>query len=343
MTRSRCPARPVEIKSMPRSLGQRLKERPHSTHPGLLGTTIARWTGRGRLEDLADSIAEIMKVEKKRAKVSRLGRTILVDGAEPASVSGLLEGLPGVAWVAVGRSSGSIQGLAAELGRLAKHYVKPSGTFAVRAESTTGSKPSDLAGAGTSAVLDAVRGARVSESAARTVFRMAFDGRHGVAAVEVGLGAGGAAMGDRVADCLVSGGMHSSALTWAAMLSGYSVRLVHAKTSEESLLAVARLYSELSRRADPRKIGLTILQGEGTRRILSRWSARAGGPVFAGFHAECHGDYQRIAKNAESPLYLLPEEEFAKLFSMLGLTPLDEREKWRRGGRGAARAASFGG
>jgi adenylyl- and sulfurtransferase ThiI len=310
----------------------------------LLGTTVVRWSGRGRLDDLIDSIEAVMRAEDERARVISQGNSVLVEGAEPAGVASLLGGLPGIEWIAIGSSSDSVRGLAAALAKLARKYVTPQGRFVVRAESTSDmTKPSDLAGAGTSAVLDAARGSRASESAASTIFRVAFDGKHGVAAVEIGRGPGGSAMGRRVASCLVSGGMHSSALVWAAMLSGYSVRMVHSKVSEDSLMAVARLYALLSQRVDPRKVSLTVLEGGGVLRSLSRWSSRAGGSVFAGFHAECHAEPVRIAKNVESPLFLLPEEEFERFTSTIGAKVLDGRERWGREQGGRVHVTSIGG
>lgn len=310
----------------------------------MLGTIVARWTGRGRLEDLADSVREILRIEGRRAKVLTIGRSVVVDGVEPASVANLLGRLPGIDWLAVGRSSERLSGLAAELARLARNYLKPRGRFVVRAEATDGKvKPSDLAGAGTSAILDAVSGSRVSEAAPSVTFRVAFDGSHYVAAVELCRGAGGAAMGRDAVYCLVSGGKHSSALAWAAMLSGHPVRMVHVKTSEDSLLAVARLYAELSQRVDPRKLDLTVIEGEGTARAIARWSEGVEGAVYAGLHSECHKGVAPIARRVESPLYLLPEEWFDSLYSQLGLRPLDQRETWKRRRGGAMRALRFGG
>jgi hypothetical protein len=307
----------------------------------LLGTTIARWTGRGRLQDLTESVKEILRVEGKKSRVFVLGNSMIVRGVEPSSVAGLLSGLPGVAWLAIGDSSDSVKGLAAEIGRLARGYVKPGGRFVIRAESTDDRvKASDLAGAATSAVLDAVRGARVSESAPKTTFRVAFDKGDGAAGVEVCEGPGGSAMGSEIANCLVSGGKHSSAMAWAAMLSGYSVRLVHAKVSPESVTAVAKLYAELSHRVDPRKIELVVL--EGGARALSDWSARAKGHVFVGLHAGCHDGARSVARSAAAPLFLLPEESFDSTFSSLGLRQFEGREKLSRGKRGPARASGFG-
>jgi hypothetical protein len=258
-------------------------------------------------------------------------------------LAALLENLPGVGWLAVGRPSDSVRGIAGELARLARVYLKPGGRFAVRAETEDANvKPSDLSGAGTSAVLDAVKGSRVSEEAPTTVFRVALDRKGGVAAVEIGRGPGGAAMGRRVARCLVSGGRHSAVLAWTAMLSGYSVQLVHAEAGEESMMAVARLYAELSHRVDPGRLSLLVLRGGGTASMMSQWASGARGPVFAGFHAECHGE-KKIAKNIESPLYLLPEEEFNRIFSGLRVKPVDAKEGWDNRGAKATRMLTYGG
>lgn len=269
---------------------------------------------------------------------------MLLEGPEPVGVAALLAYLPGVDWLAVGRSSDSVRGLAAELARLARIYVRPGGRFAIRVESEDPRmKPSDLAGAGNSAVLDAVKGSRVSEDAPSTIFRVAFDGKRGVASVEIGRGPGGTAMGRKVARCLVSGGKHSSVLAWDAMLSGYSVQLVHAEAGDDSLMAAARLYAELSHRVDPNRLSLLVLRGGGARQMISRWARGIPGAAFAGFHAECHSEPKSIARNVYFPLYFLPEEEFDRIFSGMRVKSVDSRETWAGGGGKATRVLTYGG
>lgn len=306
------------------------------------GTVIARWTGRGKLSDLVSSVREIMRVEGKKARVSSLGRSVLVEGAEPAAVVGLLAGLPGVDWIAVGKSSTTVKGLTEELARLAGTYLKSGATFAVRAESAVeGVMPSDLMGAANSAILDAKRGVRVNEGSPSTTFRIALDRGHGAAAVELARGPGGAAMGGRQVAVMVSGGVHSSVVAWDAMVSGFSVRMVHWMADEESLTAVARLYAELSHRADPRKLALTVLEGGSASGALAGWAESAPTAVFAGFHAEGHHRPPAVGK-AEAPLYLLPEEEFDRVFSGLGFRPRAGSESWRGRG-GPLHVATVGG
>jgi hypothetical protein len=305
---------------------------------------MVRWTGRGKLADLVASVRGVLGAERIRARVSVAGESVSVEGPEPVEVASVLENLPGVRWIAVGRSSDSMKGLMEELTRLAKVYVRPGEKFAVKGE-THGAdvKPLDLAGAGNSAVMDAVRGARVNEDEPSTVFRVAFDGRHGVAAVELKQGPGGTPTGGDVARCLVSGGMHSSVVAWNALLSGFSVQLVHAKVDDESLRAVASLYSELSHRVDPRKLELLVLEGGGVRRTLASWASRAPDPVFTGFHAERSSGRVVIPRGVKCPLYLLPEDEFHEIFSEMGLRQDGRTESWKSGGGGATRARSFGG
>lgn len=271
------------------------------------------------------------------------GGSVLVEGPEPVKVAGALENLPGVRWIAVGRSSGSVKGLTEELARLAKIYVRPGGRFAVKGETRgAGVKPLDLAGSGNSAVLEAVKGARVNEDEPSTVFRLAFDGSRGVAAVELKQGPGGTPTGTNVARCFVSGGMHSSVVAWNALLSGFRLQLVHAMVDDYSLKAVASLYSELAHRVDPRKLELIVLEGGSVKRMLASWASRAPGHVFAGFHAERGGEPGLVARGVEYPLYLLPDDKFNEVFSGMGLRQDERKESWKGGGRGVSRVRRFG-
>ena len=308
------------------------------------GALIVRWTGRGRIENLNESVKAILKAEGRRGRVFRLGGSVIVEGVEPASVEGLLGRLPGVEWIAIGRSSNSLKGLAKEIGGLARTYARSGSRFAVRGESTDERvKPSDLVGAGTSAVLDAVSRSRVSEPSPQVVFRMAFDGGRGVAAVETSRGPGGSAIARETATCLVSGGKHSSVMAWTAMLSGYSVRLVHVEEGEESARAVARLYAELSHRVDPRRVELVVLRGKWSAGAFASKSRRFGAPLFNGTHRGCGGGTRRVIRGSHAPLFLLPEEWFDQIFSDLGIQQYQGDRKSVESQAGPPRVLRIGG
>ena len=240
--------------------------------------------------------------------------------------------------MAVGLTASSHRELSLASRELAQRYLRKGDHFFVEAEGTTGVSSSDISGIVTSAVLDTSRGSRVSSESPRVRFRAAFDGGNGVVGVEVRRGPGGTPTGKEQVACLVSGGMHSSVVAWEAVLQGFRVRLVHAKYSEESLRAVARLYSELSYRADPRGLSLEVLEGGSVGWELSRCASSFKGKVFAGYTPGALG---RQLPKVLSPLYLMREEKFLSEFETLGIQGFDAPEDWDRGGKGKRRAMTL--
>jgi hypothetical protein len=118
-----------------------------------------------------------------------------------------------------------------------------------------------------------------------------------------------------------------------AALSGYRVRMVHAKASEESVLAVAKLYSEISNRVDPRGVSLEVLEGGRVAAMLSKHAARAEGEVFGGT-TPGRSLPEGLSGVVSAPVYLLPEERFAAVFESLGVRAAVAAADWRQ--RGAA-------
>jgi hypothetical protein len=291
-------------------------------------TAILRWTGKGSLVDLRSSVEFVLRDRHVRARVRRLGDSVIVEGPEPAGVGALLGHMPGVAWTAFGYTVSSFGELASASGMLARKYLRRGGRFSVDAEVRGGGVASDVAGAVTSAILDSVRGARISNESPSVRFRAALDGPRGVAGVEVSRGDGGVPTGRAAADCLVSGGMHSSVLAWDAVLMGFRVRMIHAKTSEGSLRAVAKLYAELSHRADPRWLRLDVLEGGSPAGLLARFVSESRGPVFAGFSAPGPGIPGKLGRKLLAPLYLTPGESFESQFDGLRLKSFDSRTDW---------------
>jgi hypothetical protein len=137
--------------------------------------------------------------------------------------------------------------------------------------------------------------------------------------------------------------MHSAAVAWHALLSGFGVRLVHVKVSEESLRAVARLYAELSNRIDPRRLSLEVSEEGGVRSAFNRRQVGRNGPVFAGFHAECGGVPKNIPRRVQAPLLLATEEEFELWHAALSVGRFVARQDWLREERGEGKWKSFGG
>jgi hypothetical protein len=287
---------------------------------------VLGWTGRGKVAELRASVESILENRRRNGRIWSSGNSVLVEGPDPMGTAATLGRIPGVSWVAVGHAFPSMKEAGTTAGLLAKRYLKRGDRFAVAGEGTAGATGADLAGAVTSGILDAVRGTRVSESA-RLTFRAASDGSRGVVGVQVMEGPGGTTTGETWASCLVSGGVHSAVVAWCALLMGYRVRLVHVQTSEHSLLAVARIYAELSHRAGPNSLKLEVKVG-GTIKLLAEHLAAVGGKAFGGFRASRDPAPIGLSKVVSAPLYLMPEEEFSRIFESLGVNADDSVADW---------------
>jgi hypothetical protein len=293
------------------------------------------------LSDLVSSVAFILRQSRLRAHVVEVGGAVAVVGPEPLGVATLVGHMPGVSWVAAGDSGNTLGELSKSAGVLARMYLRKGDGFSVEAEGGGGVAASDVGGSVTSKVLDSVKGARASAASPKVRFRAAFDGRKGVVGVQVTMGPGGVPTGREVATCLVSGGVHSSVTAWFAVLQGFGVRLVHAKLDDDSVMAVARLYSELSHRADPRLLSLEVLEGGSARGAIASRIDGYKGKVFAGFSRADRGEGS--LGWALSPLYLLTEEWFQGEFEGLGLNPHRAKTEWDKQTPGKNRVLKFGG
>lgn len=304
---------------------------------------ILRWTGRGSFADLQSSVNFVLKDNGVQGQVRSAGNSVIVEGSEPLGVAEMFEHMPGVAWTAAGIATNSFKGLVGVSGDLARKYLRRGDRFAVEAEGVSNAVASDVVGAVTSRILDTVKGVRVSIEVPRVRFRAAYDGSRGTVGVEVKRGPGGVPTGRDSVVCLVSGGSHSSVVAWMATLMGFRVRLVHAKSKEEGLRAVARLYSELSHRADPRGLRLEVLEGSSESDALPRHAARSRDPVFGGFHAAGGGAPRSLRGSVKSPLYLMPEERFISEFESLRLKGYDSLADWKVPGSKKFTVRTFGG
>ena len=258
------------------------------------------------------------------------GRWLVVAGGEPAGTAAALGQLPGVDWVALGEPVRTLSGLGDAASSLARRYLKGGASFAVRPDAEgPDARASDVGGAVTAAVLGAGVSARVDDRGPDRTFRAVFGRGGGAVGVELRRGPGGTATGGATAECLVSGGLHSAALAWHALLCGYRVRMLHEEAGEESLLAVARLYAELSHRVDPRSLALEV-SGPGSARSALR--RRPGGrPPMAGFHAECGGVPAGLEGLVTAPLLLATEEELRASADGLDAGSPAGRFRWRAG------------
>jgi hypothetical protein len=251
--------------------------------------------------------------------------------------------MPGVDWIAAGLAVNTFQELTASAGRLAKTYLRRGERFWVGAEPGSGAAGSDAAGAVTSAILSSVRGVAVSEEAPKVRFRAVFEGTRGVLGVELRAGPGGVPTGTEEATCLVSGGIHSLVVAWSAVVAGFRVRLVHAESGDDALLAVARLYSELSHRADPRALRLEVAGGRPSG-VIPGFLKGVRGPAFTGFTAAGGALPAQLRGLVGAPLYLLPERRFESEFESLGVKAHEAKADWTpvKGG-GKVSVKRFGG
>jgi hypothetical protein len=297
-------------------------------------TSIIRWTGSGNLGDLKSAVKSVLRSNGAEGRVWSVGNAVVAEGNDPLGVAALLGNMPGVAWIAAGEIVRSSRQLSSASARIAPRYLRRGDRFRVLAEGTAGAIASDLSGTVTSAILESVRGARASEGEAGVTFRAAFDGTMGAVGVEVRKGPGGVPTGREKAVCIVSGGMHSSVLAWAAALSGYRVRLVHARTNDDALKAVAVLYAELSHRVNPRGLGLEVLHGDSTLQTLARFASKSGVPNFGGFHRGGSEVPALLRGGVLAPLYLLPREGFESAFETLGVKAHESKETWNVKGTG---------
>ncbi len=280
------------------------------------------WSGSGRLEDLERTV--VGKLSARAGEVDRIDDTLLVASEDPVEVARRLALLPGVGWIAVGFRFRGGQGYLENLGRLAKRYLSKGKTFKISAKVTRSKQTAgDAVLAGNSELLSLIPGVRVDERKPRVRFRVCLEGARGACGAEVRSGPGGAPSGGDWVSCLVSGGERSSSMAWMAALSGFSLRLVHSTTDEVALRHVARLYSELSHRMDPRCLELLVLGGGGDAAgRIGRWLEGQRGEVFAGMRPGPSGSQAGLAKRFPSlalPLVLVRDDEVATTYRSLGL------------------------
>lgn len=281
---------------------------------------LVGWSGSGDLEDLERTASG--RLEAHPASLSRLGQALVVDAKDPVDAARRLAFLPGVEWVAVGyRFSGNGEYLKT-LTQLARRYVSRGTGFRVSAQSS-GSKTSagDMVLSGNSEVLGQIPGARIDERRPRVRFRVCIEGSRGACGVEVVQGPRGTPTGSEWVSCLVSGGERSSAMAWMAALSGCSVRLVHSAFDDASLRHVARVYSELSRRMDPRCVEVQVLDGEGSPMgRLGAWLQMQGEVALAGLRPAPVSALVGLASafpNLAFPLLLVEESSLGSTFRSL--------------------------
>ena len=279
------------------------------------------WSGRGRQEDLERTAWHKLGLAQK---TERTGDVMIIDSKDTVAVARSLAMLPGVAWVAVGYRFAGNHGYLECLASLAKRYLAKGRSFRISAQAVRSREsPGDLILAGNSKVLAEIDGTRVDERKPLVRFRVSVDGGEGACGVEIVAGPGGTPTGNEWVSCLVSGGANSSSMAWMVALAGFSVRLVHSRVDEASLRMVAKLYSELSFRMDPRRLEVVLLEGHGPPLgRLGIWLRRQNETAFAGLRpqsASAISDLAAAFPNLVLPMLLFQEETVSGTFRSLGL------------------------
>lgn len=285
---------------------------------------IIGWSGYGEFRDLERSVSS--KLSLDTVSLTAGARSLTVLHEDPVAVARRLAYLPGVSWISVGYHFDGRKAWASALQLLAKRYLQRGSSFSLTAQvERSDIEEGDVLLEGNGAVLKSVKGSKVDEKDPDISFRIVMVGNSGVVGVELRGGPGGVptSRGNRV-HCLVSGGYHSSVVSWMTALSGFSLTLVHARADDESLRQVARLYAELSRRIDSSSLRLLVLDGTGTPgERLSTWLDVASGEIIAGIHPECRGVRQRGVLRGHPfvllPLLLIQEDEVKFRLDSLGM------------------------
>ena len=292
---------------------------------------------------LESSIRYLLRVKGAAPRTWSSGGSIVVEDMEPLGVAAKLKHTPGVSWIAAGLASGSFKELLENSATLARNYLKRGDRFSLDAEGSSSMVRSDAAGGMISKILESSKGTRVSIEDPKIKFRTAFDGSRGVVGVEIARGPGGVPTGTNGVACLVSGGTHSSVVSWMALLAGYKVRLVHAQVDQESLLGAARLYAELSHRTDPRGLILQVVEGKSPASALVGIVGSMSEPVFGGFHSPGRRIPEPLKGLVVAPLYLMSEEMFDEEYDSLALKNYEAKMSWQPGKNEGTRIRSFGG
>jgi len=280
------------------------------------------WSGAGAFGDLERTV--IQKLSAGKGETDRVGDALVVASHDPVAAARSLTFLPGVAWIAVGYRFSGTGSYLKNLELLGKRYLSKGRTFKILAQVVASKQTSgDAVLAGNSELLSSIAGSRVDERKPHVRFRVCVEGTKGACGAEIRAGPGGLPTSEEWVSCLVSGGERSSAMAWMAALSGFSLRLVHARTDEASLRQVARLYSELSFRMDPRCLELLLLDGgDDAYARIGGWLRGHKGAAFAGLRpgsSDALTGFAESFPNLHLPLILVQDDEIAGIYRSLGI------------------------
>jgi hypothetical protein len=294
----------------------------------LKAVAMVGWSGAGGFEDLERTV--VGKLSAGEGGTDHIGDALLVTARDPVAVARSLSFLPGVAWIAVGYRFSGTESYLKNLEILAKRYLSRGRKFRISAQVVASKQTAgDVVLAGNSELLSSIPGSRVDERKPHVTFRVCIQGARGACGAEIRRGPRGVPTNGDWVSCLVSGGERSSSLAWMAALSGFSLRLVHSRTDEVALRHVARLYSELSLRMDPRCLELVLLEGgDNTYGRVGGWLRDHKGAAFAGLRPGRSDALTKIAErfpNLALPLVLVQDDEIAAIYRSLGVGRAVER------------------
>jgi len=280
------------------------------------------WSGAGRFEDIERTV--VGKLSAREGDVDRIGDALLVTADDPVAVARSLTFLPGISWIAVGYRFSGAGNYLKHLELLARRYLSKGRTFKISAQVVASKETAgDAVLSGNSVLLASIPGVRVDERRPYVRFHVCIEGVTGACGAEIRAGPGGVPTRGDWVSCLVSGGERSSALAWMAARSGFSLRLVHSRTDEAALRRVARLYSELSFRMDPRCLELVLLDGgDKPYGRIGGWLRDHKGPAFSGLRPGRPSALTEFAErfpNLALPLLLVQEDEVAAVYRSLRL------------------------
>jgi hypothetical protein len=226
--------------------------------------------------------------------------------------------LPGVKLSAYGFTSDE-KSFLREVLDLASKFLKQKKKFRVLADTEGESEMIDLKMSVEGSILSNLRDKSIDERKPDVTFIISKAGDDYAFGVKLYDGVGGRIQSENdEVTCLVSGGIHSSVVSWLSCLAGKKVRMVHSFVSTFSLYSVAKLYEVLSSRSDPTLLELVVLKGDGEPQdILCTWLSENKKDVYSGYHVECSPDI--ILDNVSAPAYILPEEKYALYFKELKL------------------------
>lgn len=319
---------------------------------------IIRWTGRGSLDHLSSTIRDVIDLGgESKVAIKQSESSIFVSGSSAVGTALQLRYLPGIDWIAVGRTFQGQRQLMKVVRALAQRYLTKEKTFIVTVEGSRAPKAADVQLSVITEVLSTVKRARTNETNPKINFMCELENNGGAFGVKLADGEAGVPTSrDRKAFCLVSGGRHSSVMTWLAALSGFSLNMVHFMVGDDALRHVSLLYSELSHRMNPKHLRLVVVVGtgdSGQRKLLNQWLRdRNPSPVFAGIHLECKERKPdtilgRVPEGVEFPVLLIPERTILEVQRKLSLKGLPSESDFLVRSRSSLktgfRVLSFGG